>query len=118
MSASEDRSSTRRDLVCLYRRSDREGKNDYIDRHGVCASAGEPVEFFLTLYFAPIACVASIGRLNALQQHTGKSPAGGCSPMILVLSWSGGRDCRREFAGDRSAFEEWEYLFLAGDRTI
>jgi hypothetical protein len=28
--------------------------NDYIDLHGVCASAGEPVQFFLTLYYAPM----------------------------------------------------------------
>jgi hypothetical protein len=27
--------------------------NDYIDLHGLCANAGEPVQFFLTLYYAP-----------------------------------------------------------------
>jgi hypothetical protein len=27
--------------------------NDYIDLHGVCASAGEKVQFFLTLFYVP-----------------------------------------------------------------
>ncbi len=26
---------------------------DYIDLHGVCATAGETIQFFLTLYYAP-----------------------------------------------------------------